>query len=106
MTAHQRAALARPASSDLGAKLRAAAARGRAAEVEALLDQGAPVDEPDDQGDTALIRAVRAGHADAAAALRRRGADVDRQNHVGESARDFATKRGDAALKSALGIDD
>ena len=43
--------------------------------ISALLDAGAPVDAPDEQGLTALRIAVRWGDDDVAAALRKRGAD-------------------------------
>jgi hypothetical protein len=92
-------------ASDPAARLRAAAAAGRTAEVEALLDQGAPVDAPDANGDTALIKSVQADHPAAAAALRRRGASLDHRNHAGESARDIAMTKGDAELNQAIGPD-
>jgi ankyrin repeat protein len=72
--------------------------------VEALLDQGAPVDAADADGDTALMQSILADHPAAAAALRRRGASLDRQNHAGESGRSMATARDDAALNQALGL--
>ncbi|HZZ87304.1 MAG TPA: hypothetical protein VFE13_03125 [Caulobacteraceae bacterium] len=88
---------------ELGVRLRAAAAAGRTAELDALLRQGAPVDAPDAAGDTALMLSLRADHAAAAAALRRRGASLERRNHAGESARDIAAARSDPALDRALG---
>jgi ankyrin repeat protein len=72
--------------------------------VEALLDQGAPVDAPDAAGNTALMESVRADHPGAAAALRRHGASLDRKNRAGESARDMATTQGDARLNQAVGL--
>jgi ankyrin repeat protein len=90
-------------ASDAGASLRAAAAAGRTAEVEDLLDQGAAVDAADAAGDTALMKTVRAGHADVAALLRRHGASPDRRNHAGESAREMAAAKHDPALDQALG---
>ena len=68
-------------------RLRAAAAAGRTTEVEALLAQGAVVDGPDEMGDTALMKSVRANHPDVAAALRRGGASLDVKNRAGQSAR-------------------
>jgi hypothetical protein len=87
------------------ARLRAAAAAGRTAEVATLLAQGVPVDAPDAEGNTALMRSIQADHPAAAALLRRRGASLDRKNHAGERARDMATAKGDAELNQALGLD-
>jgi hypothetical protein len=89
---------------DQAARLRAAAAAGRTSEVQVLLDQGVPVDAPDANGDTALMRSIQADHPAAAALLRRHGASLDRQNHAGESARDMTTAKGDVALSQALGL--
>lgn len=89
---------------DGAARLRAAAGAGRISELTALLNQGAPVDAADDDGETALMKAVQANHPAAAALLRRRGADLDRKNRAGASARDMATAIGDAALDRALGL--
>jgi hypothetical protein len=89
---------------DQSARLRAAAAAGRTAEVVDLLKQGAPVDAPDAAGDTALIKSIEANHPAAAAALRRHGASLDHKNHAGESARDIATAKDDAQLNQAIGL--
>ena len=91
-------------ASDPAARLRAAAAAGRIADVAALLDSGVPIDTPDDEGDTALMQSVRADHPAAAAFLRRRGASLDHKNRAGESARDIAAEKGDAALNRAIGV--
>jgi hypothetical protein len=93
---------ARPASQ--AAKLRAAAAAGRTAEVDALLEQGAPIDAPDADGNTALMKSLQADHPAAAASLRRHGASLDRRNHAGENARDIATQKDDPALNQAIGL--
>jgi hypothetical protein len=85
-------------------RLRAAAAAGRTAEVEALLAQGVPVDAPDAAGETALMKSIQAGHPAAAAALRRHGASLDRRNRAGESARDMATAKADPVLDQALDL--
>ncbi len=90
--------------SDPASRLRAAAAAGLAAEVATLLEQGAPVDAPDAEGDTALIKSTRADQPAVAALLRRHGASLDRRNHAGESARDLATAQDDAQLNRALGL--
>jgi ankyrin repeat protein len=71
--------------------------------VEALLNQGAPVDAADPDGDTALMKSVRADRPEVAAILYRHGASLDRRNRSGESARDMAM-RGDAALRQAVGL--
>ena len=92
------------APSDQAAGLRAAAATGRTAEVQALLARGVPVDAPDAAGNTALMNSIRADQPAAAAILRRHGASLDRRNDAGESARDMATAKGDAALDQALGL--
>ena len=86
------------------ARLRAAAAAGRTAEVEALLGQGAPVDAPDAAGDTALMKSLQADQPAAAAALRRHGASLDHKDHAGKSARDIVTTKGDPELNRAIGV--
>jgi hypothetical protein len=96
------AAVGSPA--DPAARLRAAAAAGRTAEMAALLAKGLPVDAPDADGETALMKAIQANHPAAAALLRRRGASLDRKNHAGVSARDIAMLVGDAELNQALGL--
>ena len=89
---------------DTGASLRAAAAGGQVKELEALLAQGVPVDAPDADGDTALMKSIEADHPVAAALLLRHGASLDHRNHAGQSARDLAAAKGDAALDKALGV--
>jgi hypothetical protein len=89
---------------DQSARLRAAAAAGRTAEVVDLLDHGAPVDAPDAAGDTALIKSIQADHPTTAAALRRHGASLDHKNHAGKSARDVATTKEDPELDQAIGV--
>ena len=89
---------------DQAARLRAAAAYGRTAEMEPLLAQGALVDVPDAEGNTALMVAIQAGQPAAAALLRRYGASLDRRNRAGLSARDMATAADDPALDQAIGL--
>ena len=89
---------------DQATRLRDAAEAGQTAEVETLLDQGAPVDAPDADGNTALIKSIQSDHPAAAAALSRHGASLDHKNHAGESARDIAAAKDDAALNQALGL--
>ncbi|HLY67270.1 MAG TPA: ankyrin repeat domain-containing protein, partial [Chloroflexota bacterium] len=85
-------------------QLRGAAEAGRADEVAALLAEGTPVDLPDEAGDTALMKSVRADHPAAAVLLRRHGASLDRRNHAGESARSLAATVGDPELDQALSL--
>lgn len=89
----------------LGGRLRAAAAAGRTAEVERLLDRGVPIDAADDDGETALMKSVQAERATVAALLRRRGASLDLRNDAGVSARDMAAATDDAELKRALDVE-
>ena len=89
---------------DQAAKLRAAAAAGRTAEVKTLLAEGVPVDAPDADGETALMESIRADRPAVAALLRRRGASLDQQDQAGQSARDMATAKADPALDKALGL--
>ena len=95
----------RAALDALAGRLRAAAAAGRTAEVERLLERGAPIDAVDDDGETALMKSVQAERPAVAALLRRRGADLDLRNNAGVSARDMATATDDAELKRALGVE-
>jgi hypothetical protein len=99
------AAVATVAAPDPSARLRAAAAAGRTGEMSALLDRGAPVDAPDDQGETALMKSIRADQPAAAALLLRHGASLDRTNAAGDSARSIARSADDAELNRALGLD-
>jgi hypothetical protein len=91
-------------SPDAAARLRAAAAAGRTAELDALLAQGVAVDATDAAGETALMKSIQADQPAAAAVLRRHGASLDRKDHAGESARDMATAKGDATLNQAIGL--
>jgi ankyrin repeat protein len=86
------------------ARLRDAAAGGQTADVAALLAKRVPVDAPDAEGETALMKAVQANQPAVVALLRRHGASLDRKNHAGVSARDMATAIGDAELNRALGL--
>jgi hypothetical protein len=85
-------------------RLRAAAAAGRLAELTALLAQGTPVDAPDSDGETALMKSIQANRPPAAALLRRHGASLDRTNRAGVSARDMAALINDPELNQALGL--
>jgi hypothetical protein len=89
---------------DPAARLRAAAASGRTAEIQSLLAQGVPIDAPDADGDTALMQSIQVDRPAAAALLLRRGANLDQKNLAGVSARDMATARDDPELDRALGL--
>ena len=89
---------------DGASRLRAAAAAGRTADIDALLAQGVAVDAPDADGETALMKAIEAGRRAAAALLRRHGASLDLKNRAGASARDMAARLNDAELDQALGL--
>jgi len=90
---------------DPASRLRAAAAVGRTAELEVLLAQGAPIDAPDADGNTALMKSIQADRPEAVALLRRHGASLELKNRAGLSARDMAKAKGDTALDDALGLD-
>ena len=86
------------------AELHAAAGAGRTAEVQELLDRHIPVDGADANGETALMKSVRADQPATAALLIRYGASLDKKNNAGFSARDLAAQVNDPALKRALGL--
>lgn len=86
----------------LGERLRAAASRGDRAEVERLLARGAPVDEADTTGETALMKSVRARQAETVILLRARGASLDVRNSAGQTARDLAAAINDPRVNRAL----
>ena len=73
--------------------------------MKTLLDQGAQVDAPDADGNTALMKSIQADHPAAAALLHRHGASLDSTNHAGERARDMAETVDDAKLNKALGLE-
>jgi hypothetical protein len=88
----------------LAGKLRAASAEGRLSEIEALLSRGVPVDVPDVDGETALMKSIQADEPAAAALLIRHGARLDQRNRAGVSARKMVTAVGDPALELAVGL--
>jgi hypothetical protein len=98
------ALLKRGSPAELALALRDAAGAGRIADLKALLARGVPVDAPDDEGETALMKAIQADQPAAAALLRRHRASVDLKNRAGVSARDMATAMDDAELNRALGL--
>ena len=89
---------------DPAQRLRAAAASGRTVEVENLLARGVPIDAPDADGDTALMKAVTVGHWRTVAVLRRHGASLDRKNRAGRSVRDIAESMDNDEAGQALGL--
>lgn len=88
----------------LAQQLRDAAAAGQSRQLAILLARDVPIDGVDDDGETALMKAVQARQLDAVAFLRRRGADLDLKNNEGRSVRDMAAKLADPALDKALGL--
>jgi len=104
VTAEKRVAPKALAPVDRPQGLREAAAEGRVADLATLLALKAPVDAADEDGETALMKAVQANQPAAAAYLRRHGASLDLKNKAGASARDMARDAGDPKLDKALGI--
>jgi len=86
-------------------QLRAAAAAGRTIEVQELLDRQIPVDVADANGETALMKSIRADQPATAALLIHHGASLDKKNNAGLSARDLAADINDPALNHALGLE-
>lgn len=105
VTSSRSAAPARSAEFERGQKLRNAAAAGRTAELTGLLAAGVAVDAADDDGETALMKAVQANQPAAAALLLRRGASLERKNEGDVSARDMAAEISDPELNRALGLE-
>ena len=89
----------------LAQQLREAAAAGQSRQLAVLLARDVPIDAVDDDGETALMKAVQARQLDAAAFLRRRGASLDLKNDDGRSVRDMAATLADPAMDKALGLD-
>jgi ankyrin repeat protein len=85
----------------------AAARRGNAAAVEALIDARAPIDHVDYLGNTALLETVEHAtddvrHLGVVSALVRAGADVQRPNRAGKTALALAQARGLSAIAGVL----
>ena len=91
-----------PYMPDAAVRLRAAAAAGRAEEIEDLLTLGIPVDAPDADGETALMKGIEADRPAIVRLLRRHGANLELKNLGGRSARDLATAASDPALHQAI----
>jgi len=67
-------------------KLVDAAARGDLAQVKRLLDAGAPIEQRDANGRTAVLAATAGNHVEVVRALIARGADVNAQDRQRDSA--------------------
>ena len=92
-----------------GGNLQTAVFRGRPMRtVQALLEAGAPVDEVDEDGMTALRMAVQWGRSDVADLLVARGGDpsrvTDADRSIGAVVAGRPAQRGDAAPVSAPGL--
>lgn len=79
---------------DDGQALIAAAGRGDAAEVKALLTRGARVDARDSRGRTALLAATHGNHVEATRLLIAAGADVNAKDDIQDSAYLYAGAHG------------
>lgn len=79
-----------------------AAAFGRDAILDDLLDRGADLHAADDTGSTALHHAAGAGNLHAIDALVRAGAEIDRMSAKGFRPRDIALARGETAAARRL----
>ncbi|MCP3425273.1 ankyrin repeat domain-containing protein [Rothia sp. AR01] len=78
------------------------AREGHTADLEALLDQGLPVNLTNSKGDTLLILAAYRQQPDVVRALLRRGADTDRLNDRGQTALASAVFRDNAPIARLL----
>src|SRR5437764_9604206 len=98
------ASLALPVrASDLGEDLLAAAKKGDAKTVKALLDKGAPVNAKNPYGATALYFAVDKGHLEVVKVLLQHKADVNAKDTFYKFAPlDWAVMRGHAEIVKAL----
>src|SRR3546814_18366489 len=68
-----------------------------------LLDDGAPIDQTNRRGETALILAVQANNPAMVRLLVRRGANPDKADHIaGMSARDYARRNDRSGRMAAL----
>lgn len=87
---------------DLAHQLFDLARHGRARQLMAYLEAGAPVDLTDPAGNTLLMLAAYHGHADLVRELGRRGADVNRLNDRGQSPLAGALFKKEPAVVAAL----
>ena len=86
-------ARARGAAQSAAATVHAAVASGDVVSVKALLDQGAAVDETDDNGTTPLLLATAQGRTDIVRLLLERGADPNAADQSGRTALGEAKRR-------------
>jgi hypothetical protein len=93
---------AAPAPAALGQALRHAAQRGDLAQIEALLQQGAPLEANDEAGRNALLLAVLAGQQAALARLLAAGANPQATDRDGVSALSHAQSRSMAQIEALL----
>ncbi|MCL6421957.1 ankyrin repeat domain-containing protein [Brachybacterium sp. JHP9] len=91
-----------PAVLDLAHRMFDAARAGDAALLLSLLEQGAPANLQDPQGNTLLMLAAYHGHADLVRELAARGADVDQVNDRGQSPLAGAAFKGTHDVAAAL----
>lgn len=82
--------------------LHEAAKQGDAAEVEALLSQGAKVNAKDKDGNTALHYAAGGGHEEVVASLLKRGVDVNAKDKDGNAALHYAAANGNTKAVEQL----
>ncbi len=73
-------------AADLAPQILSAAAAGKIADVQALLDKGAPVEVRDKDGRTPLMLAAQHGHAEAVRLLLAKGARADARDKSGFTA--------------------
>ena len=85
-----------------GEDLLKAALAGDLAQVRALLEKGADIDQQDRDGATALILASQQGHEGIVQALLARGAEIDHQAKIGITALFIASVQGHEGIVKAL----
>lgn len=86
----------------IAAKLLAAAAKGRAKQIAALLKEGVAVNTPDSEGNTPLHLAAASGKADALKLLVNAGANVNARNQKDRTVLMCAAAEGSASALKAL----
>jgi len=91
-----------PEAVELAHQMFALARAGETAELTRYVDEGAPVDLSDADGDTLLMTAARHGHAELVTDLAERGGDVDALDGRGRSPLSEALSRGHDEVVRAL----
>ncbi len=79
-----------------------AAETGDLSRIESFLDRGARIEARDDEGQTALLRAVACGRAEAASLLLDRGSSVDASDSRGRTGLILAAEAGRSAIAGLL----